>query len=103
MSPLNGKCRVTGLVACRHYVVVIDGQKWLYYQPTEPQLLAFDWLPVDTPGNQLVISSSGQLLWRLYRSTVYWGWSVNSRCPEAQTWTAFENGVSQFGVSQLVN
>lgn len=99
---MDPKRKVSSVTACRHYVVVIYSQKYVYYQSTESTFEARDWLPIATPANQIAVSNSGQQLWRLYKGTAYQGVFVNPHCPVAQHWTVLDSYISSIGIVQLV-
>ena len=102
ICPLDAKRKVTSVSASRHYVVIVYGQKSVYYQSTESSFQARDWLPLETPASQIAVSNSGLQLWRLYKGTVYQGLFVNPRIPVAQHWTVLDSYISSIGIVQLV-
>lgn len=102
ICPLDSKRKVTSVAASRHYVVIVYGNKSLYYQSTESTFQARDWLPIATPASQIAVSTSGQQLWRLYKGTAYQGFIVNPHCPVAQHWNALDSYIASIGIVQLV-
>lgn len=99
---LDAEREVVSVAASDHYVVIIYGHKSVFYQSTESNFQAMNWLPIKTPASQIAVSSSGHHLWRLYEGTAYQGVNVSSYHPKTKEWTAVDKEVSSIGIVQMV-
>lgn len=100
VCPLDAKRKITSLSSGRHYVVIVDSDKSVFYQAIDSTFQGRDWLPVDAPSSHMVMTE--EKLWRIHKSWVYEGADVNPYCPFADSWTALESSVSSMAVARLV-
>ena len=61
------------------------------------------WIPVDGYANQVSVSASGCIVWRLYRGMLYAGTKVTTRAPAGSEWQDFvQSGVVHISVDETV-
>ena len=100
---LPGTQRVTHMAACRSYIVVVDGQKSVYYQLIDSSCHQSGvWIHVDVVAHQMCVSYCGRHLWRLYKGTVYQGLGVSLMCPSARSWDVVASNIASIGLVRLV-
>lgn len=93
--------KVTHMVACCHYIAIVDADSCVHYLSTELSALQL-WKRVDFKAHQICVSKCGQHLWRLYKGSVYHGSGVNPSYPGASSWVPVASYIASIGIVQLV-
>lgn len=81
MTPAN----IYSLVVSNSHIWFTDKNENIYYS-TVGTPKGIQWRKATGRANQISVSPSGQIVWRLHRGTVYAGTKISSRHPEGLKW-----------------
>jgi len=91
---------VLSLCMSERHLWVVDKHQVVTYSRTNKQQL--NWRTVAEPAHQVAVSSSGAIVWRLYRGSVYVALQVTPTLPVGAKWTEVVREVKHIAVDDTV-